>query len=84
MELIKDNWGEDNPIRSITVTGMNLIPEKEAMAQLSLFDQTPEFDKEKLEKLDQTVDEIRKRFGKDAIGSGGMIQGGGSGEDASK
>ena len=74
MELIKDNWGEDNPIRSITVTGMNLIPEKEAMAQLSLFDQTPEFDKEKLEKLDQTVDALRERFGKGVIGPGSILQ----------
>lgn len=81
MDLITSSWKEDKPIRSITVTGMNLIPAEEAMEQLSLFDQTPDFDKERLEKLDQTVDELRKRFGKDVIGSGGMIQGGGYKED---
>ena len=53
---------------------MNLIKEEEAIEQLSLFDQTPDFDKERLEKLDQTVDEIRQRFGKDAIGSGSSIK----------
>ena len=74
MALVQENWSEQKPVRSITVTGMNLIKEEEAIEQLSLFDQTPDFDKERLEKLDQTVDEIRQRFGKDAIGSGSSIK----------
>ena len=74
MDLITSSWKEDKPIRSITVTGMNLILAEEAMEQLSLFDQTPDIDRERLEKLDQTVDELRQRFGKDVIGSGGRIR----------
>lgn len=81
MELIKTSWNENAPVRSITVTGMNLVPENQAVEQLSLFDQIEDFDKERFEKLDQTVDELRERFGKRVIGTGGMFRGGDHLED---
>lgn len=74
MDLIRDNWKENKPIRSITVTGMNLIAEEEARDQLSLFGQIDRIDKDKQEKLDQTVDALRERFGKGVIGTGSILE----------
>ncbi len=82
MELIQASWKEDKPIRSLTITGMDLLPAQEATEQLSLFDLEEDFDKERFEKLDQTVDQLRERFGKGVIGPGGALQSGESkGED---
>ncbi len=82
MELIQASWRPDKPIRSLTITGMDLLPAQEATEQLSLFDQVEEIDKEKLERLDQTVDQLRERFGKGVIGPGGALPTGESkGED---
>ena len=78
MELIQASWRPDKPIRSLTITGMDLLPAQEATEQLSLFDLEEDFDKERLEKLDQTVDQLRERFGKGVIGPGGALQSGDS------
>ena len=55
----------------MTITGSNLVTQEDAVEQLSFFD---ELDRQKYEKLDKTVDEIRQRFGKGAIGLGGSIK----------
>ncbi len=71
MELIRSFWDERKPVRSMTITGSNLVTQEDAVEQLSFFD---ELDRQKYEKLDKTVDEIRQRFGKGAIGLGGSIK----------
>lgn len=52
------------PIRSITVQAINLIPQKDPY-QLFLFTDIERI--EKMERIDECVEDIRRRFGKEAI-----------------
>ncbi len=70
MRLIRDNWKSGAPVRALTLTAANLIPEDEDAAQLSLFDGDAEKKHEKLEKLEEAVFNIRNRFGEDSIRAG--------------
>lgn len=74
MELIRSEWKENAPVRSITITGSNLVSSDQAVEQLSFFDELDTKDRQRYEKLDQTVDQIRQKFGKEAIGLGGRIK----------
>ena len=74
MELIRSAWNEKAPVRSITITGSNLVASDQAVEQLSFFDELDTVDRQRYEKLDQTVDQIRQKFGKEAIGLGGRIR----------
>ena len=74
MELIRSEWKENAPVRSITITGSNLVSSDQAVEQLSFFDELDTTDRQRYEKLDQTVDQIRQKFGKEAIGLGGRIK----------
>ena len=71
MELIRKSWKLTDPIRLLTVTGINLHPEGEAV-QLSLFD-TVDQRREKNEKMERTMDSIRRKFGGGAITYGGLM-----------
>lgn len=73
MELIHSCWNEKAPIRAITITGANLTSSENAIEQLTLFDSDDSCNKEKLEKLDNVVDKIREKYGKQAIGLGSLI-----------
>ncbi len=72
MELMDRNWRYTDPIRLITVTGINLsegLPEE----QLSLFSQAAEAEKKKNEAVDAAMDSIRDRFGKYSIMYAGVL-----------
>ncbi len=71
MELIRKSWKMNDPIRLLTVTGINLHQEDEAV-QLSLFDTVDER-REKNEKMERTMDSIRRKFGGGAITYGGLM-----------
>ncbi len=60
-------WDYRKPVRALTVTAISLIPEEEAGAQLDLFSAEADAKREQLEKLESTLDDIRARFGKNAI-----------------
>lgn len=62
--LFKDNYRWEHPIRSLGVRGCDLISD-DMPYQLDLF--ISEQKREKLEKMDQVVDEIRARFGYQSI-----------------
>ena len=62
--LFKDNCRWEHPIRSLGVRGCDLVSE-DMPYQLDLF--MSEQKREKLEKMDQVVDEIRARFGYQSI-----------------
>ncbi len=65
MEIIGKSWKIRNPIRMLTVTGINLCDENQA-EQLSLFaSENVRIDVS--EKAERAVDNIRDRFGNDAI-----------------
>ena len=70
MRLIQGNWRSGAPVRALTLTAANLIPEDEDAEQLSLFDGDAEKKHEKLEKLEEAVFKIRNRFGEDSIRAG--------------
>ena len=62
-EIISQSWCKGSPIRMLTITGINLT-EQVSQEQLSLFG-TDIMTKEKME---LTMDEVRKKYGKHAIG----------------
>ena len=62
--LFKDNYRWEHPIRSLGVRGCDLVSD-DMPYQLDLF--MSEQKREKLEKMDQVVDEIRARFGYQSI-----------------
>ncbi|MBR5001631.1 MAG: DNA polymerase IV [Firmicutes bacterium] len=72
MDLIRKSWKLNDPIRLLTVTGINLRSENEAV-QLSLFD-TVDQRREKNEKMERTMDSIRRKFGGGAITYGGLMR----------
>lgn len=63
-QLFKDNYRWEHPIRSLGVRGCDLVSD-DMPYQLDLF--MSEQKREKLEKMDQVVDEIRARFGYQSI-----------------
>ncbi len=73
IQILKDQWDLDKPIRMLTVTGINLISDNEGK-QLSIFDIGEDSKRERLDKLEQTVSEIRHRYGKDSISIGAHIR----------
>ncbi len=66
MSLIKGNWSMTHPVRLLSVTAAGLIDENEELLQLDLFS-SADNSHEKQEKIENTLDDIRKRFGTGAI-----------------
>ncbi len=71
-DIITKAWKAGAPIRMVTITGSQLVPENEAAEQLDLFSGINEKESEKQEKLERAIDQIRGRYGHGAI-SMGMI-----------
>lgn len=69
--LLKSSWTIGNPIRLITVSGINLVEENES-EQLSLFSKDIESRKTNTN-LDKTMDAIRSKFGGEAITFGSIL-----------
>jgi DNA polymerase-4 len=67
-ELAQESWNMNNPVRALTVTALTLIPEGQAGAQMDFLGETDQtLRREKLERLENTMDSIRAKFGKGAI-----------------
>lgn len=64
MTLLRENCRWQNPLRSIGICGCDLIPAT-TPKQLMLFEN--EAGREKQERLERTIDDIRRRFGHYAI-----------------
>lgn len=71
MEVIKANWNLNKPIRLMTITAINLQDE-DAPEQMDLFSDLGA-DREKEEKLDKTIDDIRKKFGDRSVAFGRVL-----------
>lgn len=71
MDIIKKSWQLRDPIRMLTITAINLCDENQAQ-QLSLFSDE-DITAEKSEKIERTMDDIRKKFGSGAIGFGSVM-----------
>ena len=72
MQILKEQWDLSKPIRMLTVTGINLVSENEG-EQLSIFDIGEDSKRGKIDKLEQTVNDIRHRYGNDVISRGSNI-----------
>ena len=66
LEIIRTSWKQNAPIRMLTITGINLTDEIH-QEQLNLFDSDPR-EKERSEKAELTMDQVRKKYGMDSIG----------------
>ena len=60
-----------NPIRSVTIQAINLVPQ-DTPRQVDLFMNIEKI--EKAERLDQCIETIRQRFGKNSIRNGILFQ----------
>ena len=60
MSLLRQNWNWEKPLRSIGIRGTNLVAISQTR-QLSLF--VDELRREKAEKMEYAIDEIRRRYG---------------------
>ena len=63
-ELFSGFYGWENPLRSVTVTAINLVSASTPV-QMNLFDDTSEF--ERIERIEECAWRVRDRFGKDSI-----------------
>ncbi|MBR5516380.1 MAG: DNA polymerase IV [Firmicutes bacterium] len=71
IDIINTSWKKGAPIRMLTITGINLTDEL-SQEQLSLFDENIDR-KEKMEKVEFTMDEVRKKYGTDIIGFASVL-----------
>lgn len=71
LELINTSWKKNSPIRMLTITGINLTDDV-YQEQLSLFSGDIN-KKEQSEKVEFTMDEVRKKFGTESIGFASVI-----------
>ena len=74
----------DSPVRALTVPALYLISEDQAGVQLDLLGQADAPRRDRLERLDRTLDQIRAKYGRNAISpasSAGVCQGGVQEED---
>ncbi len=70
MELARQNWNPASPVRAMTVTALYLVPDGEAGFQIDLLTQQEQTEKrEKLDRLERCMDQIRAKYGKKAISS---------------
>lgn len=74
MDLILQSWKMHMPIRTLTITGTNLIPAHQEIEQVSLFEPTEQYSRKKQEHLESAMDRIREKFGHNAIGFGSAIR----------
>ena len=71
-ELVTANWVLSRPIRMLTVTAQH-ITEEPAAVQQSLFEDVPHPDP-KRERLESSLDAIRKKYGRAAIGAASTMK----------
>lgn len=68
--LFDDHWPEGKPVRLLGVTLQNLVDNREAAVQLDLFD----YDKYAArQRLAETMDRLRDKFGENAVLTAGML-----------
>jgi DNA polymerase IV len=68
--LFKKHWPAGKPVRLLGITLQNLMPREETVLQLDLFDYQ---EQPKKEQLNRAMDQIRDKFGEEAILTAGML-----------
>lgn len=67
MELLEQSWSPSAPVRALTVTAQNLMPAQQAGEQLDLLALEASPKREKVERIERTMDRIRGKFGRESI-----------------
>ena len=67
MDILAHSWKSGAPIRALTLTAHNLVPEGEAAEQLDLFQQSAPQKRDKVEKLERAMDAIRSKYGRESV-----------------
>lgn len=70
-DLFQRSYRWINPIRSVTIQAINLLPQDVPM-QLDLFAETQNI--EKMEKIDACIEDLRRRFGNNIIRNAVLLQ----------
>jgi DNA polymerase-4 len=69
-QLFDNHWPRGNPVRLLGITLQNLTPKEESALQLDMF----EYNKQPgREKLNETMDRLRDKFGEHAVLTAGML-----------
>ena len=72
--LITKNWKKGIPIRTLTISGENLVTADQAEeVQLSLFEESSTSQSVRAERLEQAIDHIRDRYGDHAVFPGNVL-----------
>lgn len=72
LDILSASWKPGAPIRALTLTAQNLVPESEAAEQLELFDSQAPRRRDKVEKLERVMDDLRQKYGHDALSSASL------------
>ena len=70
MDILEHSWKSGAPIRALTLTAHNLVGEDEAAEQLGLFAPEEPARRDKTEKLERVMDDLRARYGRGAVTTG--------------
>lgn len=71
LDLIGRHWSFRSPIRMLTITAQQLIRSEDERTQISMF--TEEKTDAKLEKLENSIDNLRRRFGNSSVTFGRLV-----------
>jgi DNA polymerase IV len=74
MELVNSCWNVNAPIRMLSLSGTNLVPNDAPGGQLCFFVDSHAENEGKEERLENAMDRIRDKFGTEAITFGGLLQ----------
>ena len=72
LQMIRRSWKISNPIRMITITGIQLVTDDQSGMQLSLFEDVKKYDRR--EQLEAAIDMLRDKYGKSVISYGSILK----------
>ena len=73
MELLRSCWNINAPIRMLSVSGTNLVPEDASGEQLCLFSPGDTSERDRQEHLETALDGIREKFGSGSVTTGALM-----------
>lgn len=65
--LVQSCWNMNAPVRALTVTALYLVDADQDFAQFELMDSSNQEKRDKIKRLESAMDDIRAKFGKQAI-----------------
>lgn len=74
LSLLEENRHAFEAIRTLTVTGEQIVRPGETQQQVSLFQEEDRASRERQLRLEQAMDRIRDKYGRDAISTGRLME----------